>query len=155
MRTRKQIRFAGCESVQPCTCHGDFIRVSSWKSWAAERCTVTKGQLTDCGAFIYFFSLSLRSCCVLDKKLCPEWPLRGPLCMAYWPECNQRAPVSAPGMAVRTFCHVWGSWPSFVDWLCVTSHLCKVSFMSSATFSLTSEMHLHCVFCYIQHLDHD
>lgn len=70
--------------------------VSSWKPWAAECCTVTNNLFAD-----WLFSSSLKSCCDVDKSLCPSWPLHGPS----WSECSWQA--SFFGQAVSYFCHIW------------------------------------------------
>lgn len=70
--------------------------VSSWKSWAAECCTVTNNLFAD-----WLFSSSLKSCCDVDKSLYPSWPLDGPS----WSECSWQAPFF--GQAVSYFCHIW------------------------------------------------
>lgn len=55
--------------------HGKVLETGlRWKPWAAECYTVTKSF----ARWLWLFFSSLRSCCVVDKKLCPVWPLHGP-----------------------------------------------------------------------------
>lgn len=77
--------------VQPSTCPKDSVRVSSWKSWAAEFCTVTKSSIADC---VFFFFLIEELLCFGQGALSsapPPWPFF----MPYWPRCSHWALITA------------------------------------------------------------